>query len=700
MEDGKEMKRANDSIFAEDSNIDIKVPLPEGAFDRLGRGCVPDIAFSPQYIAIGTWMGIWLYDLMSLSPIALWESERGMIGKVAFSDDGKWLAASNSDNNLKVWNMRRGACVTQMETEASISGLTFSPDNCYLASASVRSSTVEVWHPETGTQLSQITADTEKGGFFRPIVFSPDSHLIASTGRVNIDSDVEVIVIWNVENKEQIASIRGHTAKITNLCFSPCGQFLASSSEDSTVQIWKVGTWDPVCTYSDFGSPCRIFSSYSTDGTLCAVIMTYDDTDPVTVSVRNLESGEQLYTDEVWGNTIEFSDIDDWGSTVEFSKGSRLAYECRHEFIAVWTFDNPHKRQLVHSPVSFPESVIFSQNGKTLAADYRHEGVILWDVANKHSRPAVEMASGIGKNQFVYASVSGKFYVASVNKGNVMLWTINGAGSNRGTSLLAKVTGHTYKSTRPALTITGDKLACADSNGTVSVWDVQSGEKIREFPHPLDEDRDVDDSDWIMTLEFSSDGNWLASQSNCGLRIQLWDIERGERIENFPCNEAVCVRGFSPCGRFLACGYEEILLWDIAQQEIISTIRDQEATAFAYSPCGRYIAYGCKEIILWDLTGRKLCMRISLPLECNNMHTLAFSPCGQYLAGGAWWSEGWNKVPMCLWEVATGENIATFREHTTDIQCLAFSPDGTILVSGSYDGTILLWDMKPYLRNT
>ena len=43
-----------------------------------------------------------------------------------------------------------------------------------------------------------------------------------------------------------------------------------------------------------------------------------------------------------------------------------------------------------------------------------------------------------------------------------------------------------------------------------------------------------------------------------------------------------------------------------------------------------------------------------------------------------------------LWGVATGENIATFSGHKDWISTVAFSPDGTTLVSGSGDGTIKL----------
>ena len=50
-----------------------------------------------------------------------------------------------------------------------------------------------------------------------------------------------------------------------------------------------------------------------------------------------------------------------------------------------------------------------------------------------------------------------------------------------------------------------------------------------------------------------------------------------------------------------------------------------------------------------------------------------------------------------LWKVANGENIVTFEGHMNDITDLAFSPNSELLASASFDGTILLWDMKPYL---
>ena len=55
-------------------------------------------------------------------------------------------------------------------------------------------------------------------------------------------------------------------------------------------------------------------------------------------------------------------------------------------------------------------------------------------------------------------------------------------------------------------------------------------------------------------------------------------------------------------------------------------------------------------------------------------------------------------MPIRLWEVASGENLHTFYGHTTDVQCIAFSPDGRLMATGGHDGIILLWDVSTYLQ--
>ena len=74
---------------------------------------------------------------------------------------------------------------------------------------------------------------------------------------------------------------------------------------------------------------------------------------------------------------------------------------------------------------------------------------------------------------------------------------------------------------------------------------------------------------------------------------------------------------------------------------------------------------------------------------------MAFHPDGSYLAVGSWWCRT-DRVPIHLWEVTTSEHLHTFWGHASDIQNHAFSPDGMLLASGSFDGSILLWNMKPF----
>ncbi len=670
--------------------------LPKGAIARLGRGREPDIAFSldGKYLAIGNSLGLWMYDLETLTPTALWETERGMIISVAFSPNGKWIVTSSCDNILKVLDVESGSCLAKLKTRDYIFRLTFSDDSGYLAAAYDRSLYVGVWDMESFDTFADFTVDAENTGIYRPICLSPDSKLIASTCKTSNSEEAEAIVVWELGSGQQITSLISHKHLVTTLCFSPCGQLLTSGGEDGTVHIWDVNTWQIINTYTDYGKVYRIIPSYTPDGILRAAIVNYDDTGPSAISVRDLESDEILFSDLVWGNTTDFSYIGDWGNTVQFSYGSQLAYECRHEYVNVWTTENPYGRQFAHSPISFPKYAMFSGDGKTLAVKHHHEGVILWDIESKRSRPAVKERC-VGKNQFVYKTDCGNLYAASIIKDNVTLWK-----TDDDSDPLINAIDREYWSAHPVLSPTGTLFVYADEDGNLKVYDVRSGEILYELIHPLEPEEEVydeDDRDSIQELKFSYDGKLLVSESSYA-KAKLWDMDNGREITTFPNDKVGGIIGFTPCGRYIFCEGEEILVWDINGNKIIKLGLNQGPFgAISFSDDGKYSILSGDETFVYDINQREIRSQLTLPQECERLFAATFSSCGNYLAAGTWWSKGMEKMSVCLWEAETGKHIVEFRGHVSDIQDVVISPDNKLLATASYDGSILLWDLTPYI---
>ena len=662
------MQNPNLQTGSNEVDVDMDVTtwaLPEGAIARLGRGRVGPLEYSidGKYLLVGTWIGLWWYELATMKPVDLWEIERGVISALKFSSDGVLLATGNQDGGIKVWDIQRRRCLATLQRTGQFdlaSELVFSPDGQYLASSGGRYDAIYVWDIKTGEQIAKFTVDEKLQPRYRPthipLAFSPDGKLLIGATPENTFS------VWDIETGERSAHLTGHPFSLTALFFSPCRKFLASVDRDGNLRKWEVdklstNTSIPVVT-SLPKTINWVQYTYSSDGVLLAAMVS-----GTTITILDVERNRKIATlvHEEVVQKVRF-----------LQKGSQLVIT-DEDTIQVWNIgeSTPHS-PAIRGHTSVCGAVTFSPDGKTLAAGYWSGDIHLRDVQILKLQTAFR-CEGLGMIRSIDFSPCGDKLAATSYDKTVRVWDFG-----KPEAPPAELTGHQAVLYAVRFSPKGDLLVSADATGVLGVWDVEHDYKLQRF---------TEETDWIWSIDFSPDGKYLVS-AHYDENARVWDVENGKQIAELPLVLPRDTSKYKGDARVI----QTMLEWLEK-----GSAYNPSPKAITFSPDGTLIAGGAfREIGLWDSKTYEIRMVICQPQGCQRPEALTFSPCGKYLVSGASW-QGTDKVSIRLWEVATGENIATFWSHPTDIQSLAFSPDGTLLASGSLDGTILLWDMKPYL---
>lgn len=216
---------------------------------------------------------------------------------------------------------------------------------------------------------------------------------------------------------------------------------------------------------------------------------------------------------------------------------------------------------------------------------------------------------------------------------------------------------------------------------------------------------------------FSPDGRYLASADRD--TIHLWDVATGQEIRNFIGHQSgVWTVAFSPDGRYLLSGSGgttkhagDIRLWNVSSgsevRRIAAHAKDSivgvgTAWSVAYSPDGRHFVSGGSDNVvrLWDaasgveiqsFAGHET-VHLSRGTVWADIRSVAFSPDGQYVASGA------VDNTARLWDIKSGAETTRFIGHEKPkkglpgVAALAFSPDGRHLLTSGHDNTVRLWD--------
>jgi eukaryotic-like serine/threonine-protein kinase len=319
---------------------------------------------------------------------------------------------------------------------------------------------------------------------------------------------------------------------------------------------------------------------------------------------------------------------------------------------------------------------VFSPDGKLLVSVGEDKKVIVWDFARR------EVLKKFDDHTDWIISVAfspdGKWFATASYDQTVIVW--DAARLEKAATLRGHREGVCAVAFSPdgRFLVSGAKRADPPVDDTI-LWRVGSWEKVRGIPCRIGEP---------MNLLFSQDGKRLIFHNDCVPdHHNTWDLTTGQPSpsEFDPAwygNNAV----FSPDGkRLVSMGAGEVIFADRRRRSVLGhyPAHQDNGRATAWSPDGRLVATGAENVILWDA----VTMQKIAPLEYSSVvWGLAFSPDSHWLVS----THGDGAV--LVWDMVERRLAASLNEHSGQVGAVAFAPDGKRVASASEDRTVNVWD--------
>lgn len=611
---------------------------------------------------------------------------------IAFSADGKKLVTVS--DAIKVWDVASWRELKTLDTTSlTASGLTGGEGGMALSPDGNQLARVEDGGSKTQIKFLDLTAGGEARSVNLPhdqidsldLCFTVDGHLLAA-GIVE-----KKLKVWDVTTKQTERDLGPTTQEYGLIKFSRDGRLLALS-EGYTVKFWDVATGRELPSLSVpnlgvFTQNSGVFVNFSADGTTAATGGFGTPT-----LLWETETGKQILTMKGRSNmayAVAFSP-----DGTQLSAGGRTRWDLRSG------------RGLRVTPA--PSDKLFGMpapDGKSIAmfAPNNNAITILETTTGRQLQTLTRTTTGGGVNRVTFSpdghllaarymedqGSPGPQTMGGLPSSQVKLWDVT-SGREAQTLTLASAPSEV------AFTADGRALLTVGGQGEVVLWDIASGNRLRNFaPTPA-------------ATPASSPFPNIGSFPNLGSLPNMGKAGSMPTIPNMPTNMAdmssmitnvlgtmtagtmgktVTSVAFSPDGRTLATGgVESKSNFDMAT---LMNPSNQKTSKNKKPPTSQDVLKDLKvetigQVLLFDIaTGREAG---AIKGHGKGVTYVAFSRDGKLLA-----SSGTDNT-IKIWDVATKRELRTLIGHTANVESMDFSPDGRLLASAGEDGSTFLWD--------